>query len=157
MQKTTWSINSRSQSTPYLLCFAPYTTFFFLRFCLLVVHIEFINSAAETYKNISPPKKINITLLFVFDFFKTIFTAFSENFLPENKLVADFSQTFTLTAFSWPLANFSWFSSGQEKSHFFYNHMYNYLYYRFSLIMSVHDNTVINTFWLCCDCPRCLK
>ena len=23
--------------------------------------------------------------------------------------------------------------------------------------MSVHDNTVIDTFWLCCDCPRCLK
>ena len=23
--------------------------------------------------------------------------------------------------------------------------------------MSVHDNTVIDTFWLCCDCPSCLK
>ena len=128
-------------------------------FRFIIMFDRVINSAAETSKKIPPPqkKKINITLLFVFDFFKMIFTAFSENFLPENKLAADFSQTFTLTAFSWPLANFSWFSSGQEKSHFFYNHMYNYLYYRFSLIMSVHDNTVIDTFWLCWDCPRCLK
>ena len=87
-----------------------------------------------------------------------IFPAFSENFLPENKLwgwlFTDLHNTY---AFSWPIANFPDFSPGQEKSHFFYNHIYNYLYYSFSLIMSVHDNTVIDTFWLCCDCPRCLK
>ena len=33
---------------------------------------------------------------------------------------------------------------GQEKSHFFYKHIYKYLYYSFSLIMSVHHNTVMH-------------
>ena len=58
-----------------------------------------------------------------------IFPAFSENFLPENKLwgwlFTDLHNTY---AFSWPIANFPDFSPGQEKSHFFYNHIYNYLY-----------------------------
>ena len=86
-----------------------------------------------------------------------IFTVFSENFLPENKLCSWlFTDLQNTHAFSWP-CKLSWFSPGQEKSHVFYKHIYNYLYYSFSLIMSVHDNTVIGTFWLCCDCPRCLK
>ena len=63
-----------------------------------------------------------------------IFTAFSENFLLENKLAADFSQTFTLTAFSWPLANFPDFPLVKKNHISFCNHIYNYLYYSFSLI-----------------------
>ena len=35
--------------------------------------------------------------------------------------------------------------------------IYNYLCCSFSLIMSVRDNTVIDTFWQCCGCPSCLK
>ena len=87
-----------------------------------------------------------------------IYTTFSENFLPENKLCGWlFTDLHNTYAFSWPLANFPDFPLVKKNHISFCNHIYNYLYYSFSLIMSVHDNTVIDTFWLCCDCPSSLS
>ena len=74
--------------------------------------------------------------------FLMIFTVFSENWL-------NFHRPSQHPCLFLTTCKLSWFSPDQEKSHFFYNHVYNYLYYSFSLIMSVHDNTVIDTFWLC--------
>ena len=75
---------------------------------MLVVHIEFINSAAETYKKISPPKKINITLLFIF---VTFLKWFSLRFLKTFYQKINFSCGWLFTDLhnnyaSWPLANF---------------------------------------------------
>ena len=131
-------------------------------FRFIIMFNRVINSAAETFKKIPPPpkKKKNqyySTLRFRL-FFKMIFTAFSENFLLENKLCGWlFTDLHNTYAFSWPLANFPDFPLVKKNHISFCNHIYNYFYYSLSLIMSVHDNTVIDTFWLCCDCPRCLK
>ena len=77
-----------------------------------------------------------------------IFTAFSENFLSENKLCGWlFTDLHNSYALSWPLANFPDFSL-VKKNHISFIIIYvTIFYYSFSLIMSVHDNTLIDTFW----------
>ena len=74
----------------HLICFGLLPKqLFFLMFCLLVDHNyvqwSLLTQQQKLLKKF-PEKKIDITLLFVFDFCKMIFTAFSKNFLPENKL-----------------------------------------------------------------------
>ena len=57
-----------------------------------------------------------------------IFTVFSENFLPEDKLCGCLFRPSQQVCLFLTTCKLSWFSPGQEKSHFFYNHIYITIY-----------------------------